>query len=63
MDGLEKSSFSSAGGSNSAGKAVIYGSSLDGNFYVTVKILVPLLEITKRLSVELQGPRKVYIIQ
>ena len=54
-DALEKIGLWPACGSDSAGKALIFASSLNGSFYVTLNILVAILEVTKPLSSKLQG--------
>jgi len=52
-DAREKISLEPNGGSNSAGKAMIFSLSLNGGFYVALEILVSVLEITKPLSTKL----------
>ena len=55
QDALEKISLWPAGGLNSAGKAMVFMSALNGVFFAALEILVAVLEITKPLSTKLQG--------
>ena len=52
---LEKSYFEGCWWIKLGRKAVIFGSSLNGGFYVTAENLVVIFKITKPLSVKLQG--------